>query len=170
MDAACPGKPCCPLYTEGTFDEAYNPVLVKMCLNCGAEQCSGSCAAFHQRARALNQPSVPDPYGARGLKFEARGQAHTLPEWSKQLGISREALRERLKRGESLERAIEAIERRKRIAGRTRELTGGTPLKVLARAHGIHENTVRTRLHLGWSLERALNTPADPAKSHRKRR
>jgi hypothetical protein len=63
----------------------------------------GIWAGVSHRAPAAR---LVEPNGSRRARYECHGEARTLSEWSKYLGISRQARHQRLRTGWSLERAL----------------------------------------------------------------
>jgi len=56
--------------------------------------------------RALSTPKIPMGQGACKQKITANGETHTIPEWAKKLGISRQAVYERIEKGMPPEQAV----------------------------------------------------------------
>lgn len=103
-------------------------------------------------------------------KLEHNGRSFTIWEWAERIGLKKKTLRARLRRGWTIEEALdpEAGERRK-VAGRVKSgkhnerlLTwkGETlPTSAWARRTGLARRTIRERLRAGWTVERALSVP-----------
>jgi hypothetical protein len=81
-------------------------------------------------------------------------------------GIAEKKLQRRLKAGWTFQEALELVERpgadqerplRMRVGG---EVLSYPSHSAAARSHGLSTNTLFTRLSAGWSIERALLTPA----------
>jgi lambda repressor-like predicted transcriptional regulator len=114
------------------------------------------------------------------------GETLSIKSWAARIGLSPETLRFRLARGWSIERAFDPRNRRDggrcALPGRPNERTvpgvaasaptyrAGTPLTyegttqtvaAWARSRGMSSNLLEVRLARGWSIARALTTPAE---------
>ena len=88
--------------------------------------------------------------------LELNGEKHTITEWSRKLGIKKTTICARLKRGYSVEKALQ-----KPVVEKDFELAR------LAREHGQVYHTVYRRVKIdGWSIEDALNTPPQMGKKY----
>lgn len=99
-------------------------------------------------------------------------EGKTLSEWSKASGIHVSVLRGRLKQGWTLAKSLsEPVHQAKRIEGKTAVRAGLYSYKgneyALGQLLDLHECIVdggllAARLHLGWSVERAITEPRRP--------
>lgn len=95
------------------------------------------------------------------------GETHTLTDWARKLGLRSQILTKRLARGWSLENALTlpALSDQTRLTNRYIEFMGERHCVTdWAKLMGLPTGVLQARLHLGWSVERALTFP------HKKRR
>lgn len=142
--------------------------MIDMCVNCECPEdgCDETpCMRFRQRYRELAglpplNPDGTDP-GRTGMsRYTMGGEAHTLSEWARMYGVSRDTVANRVTRLHwPLEKALtvpvaahedaEAVT----IRGITRTVT------EWADWLGISRETVYARIKHGWSVRDALFTP-----------
>jgi hypothetical protein len=84
------------------------------------------------------------------------GETKTLAQWAKYLGVTMHMIRNRIKRGWSIEKALtEPFQyhyiRSVTFEGKTQSVT------QWADDYGIKRGTLSARLNKGWSMEKALN-------------
>lgn len=99
--------------------------------------------------------------------IECDGEKHCLSEWAEILGVPYQQLSSRYRRGWSpyeilhgRERVIPTETYRNRATNRLLTYKGETHCAVeWAEILGMNVNTIRGRLHRGWSDERTLATP-----------
>jgi hypothetical protein len=94
--------------------------------------------------------------------IEFGGRSLTITQWARETGLARQALETRLDAGWTVERAL--TEPSGALHGLTvmLEHDGQTlPLQQWAKLVGVAGTTIHNRLRAGWSVERALTTPAD---------
>lgn len=101
------------------------------------------------------------------------GETLTISEWSRKLGFSRKLLGARIReKGWSIEKALTTPLDEKRSHKSTPSLishNGETlNLSQWSRKLGFNEKLVGNRLKKGWSIEKALTTPLDEKRSHKK--
>ena len=88
--------------------------------------------------------------------IEYRGEKKYLLEWCNELNLSYDAIKERIKKGWSAEKAFE-----------TPLQTEIPHLAEICRERGVNYGTVRSRvMDFGWDLEKALSTPSKKAGNH----
>ena len=104
-------------------------------------------AYARQLARRLMQKSE-----RRNLAFSCNGEKHTLAEWARIRGIDSWTIRERLKRGWPVEKALEPPQSVARLT-----LNGETHTqREWARIVGLTPAAICLRLKRGWPLEDIL--------------
>lgn len=111
--------------------------------------------------KALTSPRGTVNHSLRIIEFQ--GKRQSLAEWSKQTGLDESVIAGRLKRGWTVEQALttpsygkhnrEYMKRLIEFQGRTQGVIDW------ARETGIPLETLRSRLKLGWTVERTLTTP-----------
>lgn len=86
--------------------------------------------------------------------IEFNGEKLSLLEWCKKLGLKGSTLRNRLKRGWSLKKALTPnVQKRKT----SYELNGiSKPLNKWCEEYKVGYNKVKSRISMGWSIEEAL--------------
>lgn len=110
--------------------------------------------------------------------LEYRGIRKTIAEWARETGLSYETIRSRLNHGWSVERALTALIQKKGNGRKSqRNSTAVTQLPEFGGARrsltewsqetGIPLETLRTRIKMGWPLQRALT---EPVQAKRRRR
>lgn len=147
------------------FDEAYNPELVKLCLSCKHKDCDGGCQAYHRKRRELKGKNTPVR-----RTYSAMGEEHTVAEWSKITGITRDALWGGLRRGKNMESTIRDVLRYKERKDGIRTALGGLSMAQAAKAHGLSVTTLYYRLNSGMNPYDALHAPLKRGKRHNKGR
>lgn len=96
-------------------------------------------------------------------KYEFNGEEHSISEWARILGVSRELLRDRITRlGWSVEKAFSTP----RVPDGLREnnvmlnYNGEThPIGTWEKILGFKPEVIRKRIKNGWPIEKALTTP-----------
>lgn len=148
-----------------------DPRLISLCLNCRMAQCRGICDTYRRMyAEIYNAMSRPR---SRVVPYEKpvtyKGKTKTLREWAKEIGISYQALYNRLADyNRTPEQAI-ALGPSYIIPEYT--LNGETHrLSVWAKRYNISSNTVNARMRKGWSFEKAISTPTIGTGRHAKER
>lgn len=108
--------------------------------------------------------------GNRVITFN--GESMTLQQWSEKVGIKRETIAARLNKGKTVEAALTlSVATRPlnrgcdyhnhRIGNRVIEFGGvKLTLQQWSKKLGIKRECLATRLNRGWSVERAITTPA----------
>lgn len=92
-------------------------------------------------------------------RYEAHGESKTLVQWAQQVGIHPDTIRQRLKRGFTVEQAIDPNGRAFSTA-KTHTLNGKDhTIDEWAEIKGINRRTIDSRLRMGWTLEEALTRP-----------
>lgn len=147
------------------FDEAYNPELVKLCLSCKNKDCDGGCQAYHRKRRELKGKNTPVR-----RTYSAMGEEHTVAEWSKITGITRDALWDGLRRGKNMESTIRDVLRHKERTDEIRTAFGGLSMTQAAKMHGLSVTTLYNRLNSGMNPYDALHAPLKRGKRHNKGR
>lgn len=98
------------------------------------------------------------------INITCGGVTRTVNEWSKETGISRRTIRNRLVRGGGGDDAVR--EPQKKRPGNTLMPPGGYEQCA---ALGLNANTVSSRLRYGWTYEEAITTPIDHKKASKKK-
>jgi lambda repressor-like predicted transcriptional regulator len=80
------------------------------------------------------------------------GHTQTLAQWAREVGLPRQTIDDRLKRGYSMEDAL-----RPPVVATVTFGNETHPIRAWAVKTGIKWHTLRSRLRRGWSLERALH-------------
>ena len=90
------------------------------------------------------------------------GETLAIHEWSERTGIPTAVISSRLSIGWTPERAVSEPIRKRRGTGRQGVVIGGERLTIRewAERTGIPANIIHVRLSRGWTLERAVGTPA----------
>lgn len=96
-------------------------------------------------------------------KYAFNGEEHSIAEWARILGVSRELLRDRITRlGWSVEKAFSTP----RVPNGIRENNvmleyngEAHPIGTWERLLGFKPETIRSRIKHGWSIEESLTTP-----------
>mgnify|MGYP001591070312 CR=1 FL=1 len=87
------------------------------------------------------------------------GKTQCLTAWANEFGIKRELLRDRLKSGWVIEKALEVPVNHDWATERLFTINGETAnLKEWARRYNIKYTTLRARLRCGWDIVKALET------------
>jgi len=95
------------------------------------------------------------------MHIEFEGRSLTLKQWSELKGIPAEAIRKRINRGMTYERAFSEPVKDMGDPEKTLTFNGITlSVKEWAKKQKIKYNTLSTRLQRGWAVERALCTPS----------
>lgn len=114
--------------------------------------------------RALTQPVVKTnpPINPHAVKLTYDGRTLRVSEWSKKTGLGEKCIRERLKRGWTVEQALtERSGQRDKVRQRLLTLNGETRnIAQWAKKTGLRRNCIEKRLQLGWSIEDTLTIPA----------
>jgi hypothetical protein len=97
--------------------------------------------------------------GAPSRKLSAHGRTMTLAEWSKELGLSRQVIFGRIKKGWPLDQVLRPVHDRAGPPPETIVAFGESlTIKQWAEKTGIPEPTIRGRLRRGrWTPERAVS-------------
>lgn len=83
------------------------------------------------------------------------GESRNLQEWADDLGLNRNMIAGRLRRGEDIESALAPPSKARRLEYDGRSMT----IRQWAEYLGLRHGTFRARLKLGWSMARAVKTP-----------
>lgn len=104
-------------------------------------------------------------------KYPYKGRMLTLTEVSKETGINGDTLRGRVERGCTLEQAVDRGAPLPRDTSAKEYLFRGVmmTIKQLSEIGDVHPYTIRKRIELGWSAERAATEPADGRFSRNKK-
>lgn len=88
------------------------------------------------------------------------GETHTLSELSKISGIGDNIIRARIKAGWSVEKAVSEKEIAKNVALKSYYIYKDKRLTIaeIAKISEMDEKLVRKRIHLGWDIEKIINT------------
>ena len=89
------------------------------------------------------------------------GETLCITDWSRRLGLSRQALRFRLERGWNIADAL-TVPVRKQIVRRGSAVAFNGEIKSVAlwaKQFGVPKGTLHKRLDYGWTMERALTEP-----------
>lgn len=94
------------------------------------------------------------------------GETKALSAWADEIGIHKDTLLSRLKKGLPLEEAfskkLQKTQRFLTFNGKTQNITDW------ARETGLNSNMITVRINSGWSVERALTTPSRNKNGRRK--
>jgi DNA invertase Pin-like site-specific DNA recombinase len=93
------------------------------------------------------------------------GETHTLAEWSAKTGISREAIRLRLKSGRTPDEAVGIVQIPRKWSEKTTIDVSGVVKSVeeWSKESGILESTIRRRMKGGWSPAQCVGLEAPPS-------
>ena len=107
---------------------------------------------------------VGDQIRARWGKYLTyQGKTQVIAEWARELGMMRITLRERLKAGWSVERALSTPVSKKKPKRPLITFKGKTQSAAAwGREVKIREYIIRSRLDAGWPVGRALSVPDGP--------
>lgn len=119
--------------------------------------------------RAFTEPYIQ--YNKQTYQYN--GESHRIYEWAKILGINQGAIRNRLKRGWSIEEAL-SVPLNDGITKRDEFIAYKGETKTLnewADSLGINRNTLRSRLyHYNWPIEKAFSEPVKIRSDSKQRR
>jgi len=102
------------------------------------------------------------PVRADAKIIEFNGEAHTIAEWAKRIGIVPKSLRDRLDAGWPLEKALTTPPQPSVKRAMTLEYNGiKKTVAEWAKQFGMTPATLHNRLYRGLSVEEALLTPLD---------
>lgn len=115
--------------------------------------------------RVLSARLIPRRENSPKCLLTFQGETQTLTAWAKRVGISMQAIRQRLNLGWTVERALTTAGRAQQVHeltwnGETKGITAWSNLT------GLPRDTIIGRLKMGWPVERILTEPP----SHRSRR
>lgn len=100
--------------------------------------------------------------------LEYQGKTQTVAEWARELGLHAPMVYNRLKRGLPAKRVLQRGHLRRGAPPLLMTFEGETlPLMRWARKVGLKRTTLRRRIAVGWSVERALTEALD-ADGHRR--
>lgn len=102
---------------------------------------------------------------SNNVLIDYQGETHTIAEWSRLTGISRDSIRRRLISGWSVEETLTLARRAKcqhiTFMGATKSIS------EWSNELHISADTIRKRLDLGWSIEDTLTKPMRKQKNNR---
>lgn len=130
----------------------YDARMMNLCTNCTKLDCPGECTTYKTLRRKL-MGGTP-----QAALYTYNGETMTLADWAERLGMTYMGLYSRVKRpGMTFEKAIEMgspIQPEQHVAfGRSQTM------RQWAEDYGIAEHTLRRRVRVGMSLEKALTQP-----------
>lgn len=85
------------------FNVKDTPEMIALCTNCKRPRCSGTCAEYKRARRAASG----DGRGRRPKLHEIDGERLTIAEWAARIGVSRQLIESRLKKGKTIKEALE---------------------------------------------------------------
>jgi hypothetical protein len=129
-----------------------NTVSVKQRLLIRNDTKSCGCYARERQKETLWKANL-----AKSRVIEYNGEKKSLIEWGKELGRSPNTINERLKRGWTIEQALEIPLTRKKNFVYFRGLKRN--LRDISNSIGIAIPTLRGRIKNGWTDEDIVNTP-----------
>ena len=144
---------------KGTCES--NVDLVRICLECKADRCTGTCAKFQELHRRIangegqyintRKKRSPPKY------YTYMGRTQSAARWAKEYGISRDTIYTRLGRGLSIEEALTLPLYRNGLMITYDEKT--LSCREWSEITGVGSETLRSRIKSGWPVEKALFTP-----------
>ena len=94
------------------------------------------------------------------------GKSQNISQWSKELGLSRRTISDRLKMGLPIE---DVLSKNRVKTGKFITYKGETHnIKEWSEITGIFEGVLAYRIRQGWDLEDVFNMPVDSSKSYKK--
>jgi hypothetical protein len=125
------------------------------CVDCAAHGWTMNCRWATRAQQSRNN--------RRNVFLTFNGETLTVGDWAKRIGMCPVVLRYRIRSGWSAEKALTVPSRgfsKRRCDAFLMTLNGQTrPVTEWAVITGIPYQTIRSRLNLGWSHEKALTTP-----------
>lgn len=85
------------------FNVKDTPEMIALCTNCKRPRCSGMCEEYKRARRAVSG----DGRGRRPKLHEIDGERLTIAEWAARIGVSRQLIESRLKKGKTIKEALE---------------------------------------------------------------
>ena len=85
------------------FNVKDTPEMIALCTNCKRPRCSGMCEEYKRARRAVSA----DSRGRRPKLHESDGERLTIAEWAARIGVSRQLIEGRLKKGKTIKEALE---------------------------------------------------------------
>lgn len=145
-----------------------NVDLVKICLECEADGCTGTCAKFqalHKRVTSGDGQYMNTRRKRSPPRFYTyNGKTQSTARWAMEYGISRDTINSRINRGMSIE---DALTLPLYSSNSTLTCNGKTlPYKDWGGIAGIDSETIRSRIKSGWPAEKAIFTPPKRRNTH----
>lgn len=121
-------------------------------IDCAGPYCPENCRWVTVKDQARNK---------RNLRYlEHGGERLPMIVWAERVGIGAKSMAERLAQGWSIERAVTQPPTASIRVPKPPKPPRKKSVRAMAAEHGISYCTVNVRMYnLGWSLEKALNTP-----------
>lgn len=161
-----------------TYDRLQNhPDLIAICMACTRDDCHGECIEYTNKYRELcglpplqpakkakTNQAIRKYTGGSIQKYAAFGREQTMREWAEESGISYHALYQRIKKGMTLEEALETDPERKapKIEAFGRSMT----LRQWAAHTHIDYRTLHKRIQRGMPPEEALTKEVCSGQKH----
>ena len=155
-------------------NDSDRPELIEMCMNCTADDCPGHCKEYKNKWRELHGlPLTARGDGKKepkkkklnvkysyGTQYEARGESHTIKEWSRITGVNYGTLWDRIRcRGMTMEEALDeptSLTKIKMANDDGVEMS----VKEWSKMTGVSTHAIYTRIKRGWPMEEAVKTPS----------
>ncbi len=111
--------------------------------------------------KAIDTPQLRD-VKRRGFKLEYNGKMVSVPQLSKETGISTALIWKRIDEGKSTKEIVKKPYVNKKVYEIKKGLCTRHEINQMGKDSSLSYNTIGKRLFDGWSIEEALNTPVLP--------